>query len=60
MPGAANAWRRKRDSFVRNLLMSRKLLIFRFAQLAGFAARRGFGSFDRQTRYSAMTLAAGG
>ncbi len=50
------SWRRKRDSFVRKPLIPRKLLSSKFVQLAQFALKRGFGSFDLQTRYSDSAL----
>src|ERR1700693_860350 len=35
-------WRRKRDSLVRNYLITHKLLIFQLARLAQFASKRHF------------------
>lgn len=39
---AADSWRRKRDSLVRNYLIPHKLLIFQLARLAQFAAEQQF------------------
>jgi len=45
-------WRRKGDSLARKLLIPGKLLILQLAELAKFAPKCGFGSFELQTRYS--------
>ena len=45
-------WRRKGDSFGPRPLKTRKLLIFKFAELAKPHKNGSFVNFDAQTRYS--------